>query len=353
MTATAPPPRPDTWLRRFWQWLCFAPLVGSLWAVALPGHAQNLKGWDEWKTAYLQPDGRVADTGQRHISHSEGQGYGLLLATAANDKASFEKIWGWTQANLGVRPDGLFAWRWEPGRGVTDTNPASDGDLLIAWALQRGAEKFKQPAYKDRAAALGKAIREKVVVDGTPWGTVLKPGVTGFDTPQGTVVNLSYWVFPAFDALQQVDPHPQWEALTKSGLRLAEVARFGRWQLPPDWLLLVNPLQPSPNHPPRHGYDAVRVPLYMHWARKTNAERLAPFQKFWSHFKCDAFLPSWANITDNSIDSTGAEPGVLAIRTLLTTGKAPAQRPPMSAQSYYSATLGLLVEVAAREGGKP
>jgi endoglucanase len=203
---------------------------------------------------------------------------------------------------------------------------------------------------------MARAIREKMVVDGTPWGTVLKPGVTGFDTPNGLVVNLSYWVFPAFEALNEVDPHPQWEALTRSGLRLTEIARFGRWQLPPDWLLLVNPLALSPQHPPRHGYDAVRIPLYLHWAGHTRTPadkaRLEPFFKFWTQFDCAAFLPAWTNLLDNSIDSYGAEPGVAAIRTLVNTGKPPAKTPSATAQSYYAATLGLLVEVAAREGGK-
>lgn len=341
-----------TFLAGYSQRCWHALLATCLLVLSLSSNAQNLKGWDEWKTAFLLPDGRVVDTGQRNISHSEGQGFGLLLATAANDKAAFEKMWGWTQTNLGVRPDGLFAWRWEPGRGVTDPNTATDGDLFIAWALQRAADKFKQPAYKERAAALGKAIREKVVADGTPWGTVLKPGAAGFDTPQGLVVNLSYWVFPAFDALNKADPHPHWEALTKSGLRLSEVARFGRWGLPPDWLLLVNPLQPDPKNPPRYGYDAARVPLYMYWAKLGDAPKLEPFNKFWSHFKCESFLPGWANVLDNSIDSYGADPGVAAIRSLVTTGKAPTQRLPPTAQSYYSATLGLLVEVAAREGGR-
>jgi endoglucanase len=320
--------------------------------LVIPAQAQSLKGWEEWKTAFVQADGRVADTAQHGISHSEGQGFGMVLATAANDRAAFEKIWGWTQNNLGVRPDGLFAWRWEPGRGVTDPNTAADGDLFIAWGLARAADQFKQPVYKEKAALIAKSIREKMVVDGTAWGTVLKPGVNGFETPRGLVVNPSYWVFPAFDALNKVDPHPQWEALTKSGLRLTEIARFGRWLLPPDWLLLVNPLEPDPGHAPRHGYDAARIPLYMFWARQTDKSRLEPFFKFWTQFKCESFLPAWTNVIDNSIDSYGAEPGVVAIRTLVTTGKPPANRPPMTAQSYYSATLGMLVEVAAREGGR-
>ena len=327
--------------------------LGLTALTPLPGHAQSLKGRDEWQAAYLSADGRVTDTGQRGISHSEGQGFAMVLATAAGDKAAFDRIWAWTQANLAKRPDGLFAWRWEPGRGVTDLNTATDGDLFIAWGLQRAATRFNQPELKGRAAAVAQAIRERVVQDGTPWGTILKPGVDGFATPQGQVVNLSYWVFPAFDALNQVDPHPQWQALTTSGLRLVEVARFGRWSLPPDWLLLVNPLQPDPSRPPRYGYDSARVPLYLHWARQATPARVEGFRKFWGHFQCDGFLPGWANVVDNSIDSYGADPGVVAIRTLLTTGKPPTNRLPMTAQSYYPATLGLLVEVAAREGGRP
>lgn len=335
-------------------WLLAVCLLTATWTA--PAQAQTLKGWAEWKAAYMQADGRVLDTAQKNISHSEGQGFAMVLATAANDRAAFDTLWTWTQNNLSsVRNDGLLAWRWEPGKGVTDTNTAADGDVLVAWALVRAAQQFKHQPYRDQALRMTRAIREKMVQDGTPWGTVLKPGVTGFDTARGLVVNPSYWVFPAFEALNQVDPNPQWKALTTSGLRLVEIARFGRWGLPPDWLLLVNPLEPSPNHAPRHGYDAARIPLYLHWAgyvgQPADKARLEPFFKFWTQFQCAAFLPAWTNVLDNSIDSYGAEPGIAAIRTLVSTGKPPAKTPAMNTQSYYSATLGLLVEVAAREGG--
>jgi endoglucanase len=343
-------PLPTTAWRQFTAgWL----LTLLLALLAAPAQAQTLKGWDEWKATYMQADGRVLDTGQKSISHSEGQGFAMVLATAANDRAAFDTLWTWTQNNLGsARNDGLFAWRWEPGRGVTDTNTATDGDLFIAWGLARAAEQWKQPLHREQAARIAKAVREKSVVDGTPWGTMLKPGVIGFDTPRGLIVNPSYWVFPAFDALNKVDPDPHWAALTKSGLRLIEIARFSRWALTPDWLLLVNPLELSPNHAPRYGLDAVRVPMYLTWAKLADATHLAPFQKFWTQFRCDTFLPAWANLQDHSIDSLGAEPGLMAIRNLATTGKTPANRPTMSTQSYYSATLGLLADVAAKEGGR-
>jgi endoglucanase len=333
--------------------------AGAITTLGLPqlAHAQSkaLRGWDAWKTQFMQADGRVMDTAQQHISHSEGQGFAMVLATAANDRAAFDVIWKWTENNLrSARDDGLFAWRWEPGKGVTDRNTAADGDLLVAWALARAATRFKHTPFKTQAQYVASRVREKMVVNGTPWGTVLKPGVTGFDQGRGLTVNLSYWVFPAFDVLNEVDPHPDWQALKTSGLRLLEIARFGRWGLPPDWLLLVNPLEMATVAPPRHGLDAVRIPLYLYWAGLTRSPadkaRLEPFFKFWNHFNCVSFLPTWTNLQDNSIDSFGAEPGVMAIRTLVQTGKAPAKAPPQ--QSYYAATLGMLVEVAALEGGK-
>lgn len=338
-------------LREWAMWAMWSLSATAAWAQASNG--QTLKGWDDWKAAYMQADGRVLDTGQHHISHSEGQGFAMILATAANDRAAFDKLATWAINNLSTaRQDGLFAWRWEPGRGVTDANTASDGDLLIAWGLARAAEQFKYPPYRDQALRIAQAIRAHTVVDGTPWGTVLKAGVSGFDTPNGMVVNLSYWVFPAFEALNKIDPHPQWEALTTSGLRLIEIARFGRWGLPPDWLLLVNPLQTSPQHPPRYGADAVRIPLYLYWAKQASATHLEPFQKFWTQFRCDGFLPAWANLYDHSIDSIGAEPGLVAIRNLATTGKTQPLRTTAPNTSYYAATLLLLAEVAAREGGR-
>jgi len=40
------------------------------------------------------------------ISHSEGQGYGMLLAVAADDRPTFDLLWGWTRAQLMLRNDG-------------------------------------------------------------------------------------------------------------------------------------------------------------------------------------------------------------------------------------------------------
>ncbi|MCA1979305.1 MAG: glycosyl hydrolase family 5 [Thiobacillus sp.] len=321
------------------------------WPLAAGAITQRAHLYDAWKGAFVRPDGRVVDPAQRDASTSEGQGYGMILALEAGDEAGFDAMWAWTQQHLAVRGDPLLAWRWLPGQGVSDRNDASDGDLLVAWALARAS--LTRPALAAPARALAEAIRTTLLRD-TAWGTVLLPAVEGFDTPAGQVVNLSYWVFPAFAELARVDPSPKWEALRDSGLRLLSIARFGRWALPPDWLLLINPLAPDPNRPQRYGYEAVRIPLYLAWAGLASPERIAPFRAFWSSFRCEGYLPAWANFADDSIDSYGASPGMRAIRDWLTAGAAPPADGRTLAQSgYYSATLAALVQAASRQMPRP
>jgi len=54
--------------------------------------AGQLDYWGEYKSTFLSDDGRIIDYFQDKISHSEGQGYGMVLAVVYNDKATFEKI---------------------------------------------------------------------------------------------------------------------------------------------------------------------------------------------------------------------------------------------------------------------
>jgi endoglucanase len=65
-------------------WFFLIPLLNPL---RLPSSQ-----WREFLTRYVSPEGRIIDTGNGNISHSEGQGYGLILAEAFGDRSSFERI---------------------------------------------------------------------------------------------------------------------------------------------------------------------------------------------------------------------------------------------------------------------
>ena len=70
--------------------------------------------WAAYRDRFVMPDGRVVDDANGGISHSEGQGYGLLLAFSAGDRGTFERVFNFTRNQLLIRDDGLAA-RWFPG----------------------------------------------------------------------------------------------------------------------------------------------------------------------------------------------------------------------------------------------
>ncbi len=314
--------------------------------------------WQTYKERFVTAEGRVVDTANGGTSHSESQGYGLLLAEAHEDRVAFEKIWSWTAKHLGVRDDALFAWRWEQGKGVVDQNNATDGDLLIAWALCRAATSWKKPEWRRASAAIAKDVRTKMRVS-SAFGDLVLPGGSGFKRDGGTVVNLSYWLFPAFVELETVDPSPVWRALTHSGLALLREARFSRWELPPDWLLVGRSgLRVAPGHDPNYGYNAIRVPLNLAWAGVRDAALYKPFRGF--DQAAGSLLPrATVGLPSGVPGEDPALPGMMAIYRLV---EGPGNLEPHSLaasyrsiapdEPYFSASLGLLSNLAASEAGK-
>jgi len=334
--------------------LCLGLGVGIAAASTVPPLQAD---WAEYVQRFVSPEGRVIDTANAQISHSEGQGYGMLLAVALDDRPCFERLWRWTKQHLQIRGDALFAWRWHPehaGGAVDDMNNASDGDLLIAWALLRAGTRWQVPAYVQEARLISQEIRTRLMRQ-TPRGTLLLPGAMGFDKAEGLTVNLSYWIFGAFDALQQVDPAPEWDSLSQTGLALLKTARFGRWHLPPDWLVMREPLTIAADFPPQFGYNAIRIPLYLIWAKRADATLLQPYLAFWNAFVPPASLPAWTNLLDDSVDPAAAPLGLRAIVELTHyiaqggTGTPPVLPAVAQEPHYYPATLLLLTKVVLAE----
>jgi endoglucanase len=307
--------------------------------------------WSRYKALFVTPDGRVIDTGNGGVSHSEGQGYGLLLALKMNDKETFKQIWRWTKANLQIRNDHLFIWRRRPSVAVNeeDKNNASDGDILIAWSLLEASAKWRQMDYRQEAVQVINDIKEKLIVASNDL-TLILPGEYGFQSPDASVVNLSYWVYPAFHAFAVYDKDPRWLRLISSGQTLMQKARFGFWQLPPDWLTISNNNQLQPFRNKRFGYDAIRIPIYLLWA-DMDSELLKPFANYWCFYR--PFTPSWISLQENVMDSFGASSGIKAVKivTLRAAGRVGQGRFSVidKSQDYYSATLLLLSKLGYQQ----
>lgn len=255
--------------------------------------------WTRYATQFVASDGRVIDNANGNISHSEGQGYGMLIAYLAGQPADFQRIWSFTESELLVRDDGLAAWRWEVDKTphISDFNNATDGDILIAYALALAGRKWRKVAYLQAAARIATGILSQTVKMHSG-RAILLPGVDGFSAesrPDGPVVNPSYLILEAFPILNDIIPSPLWSALSDDGLDLISRARFGPARLPPEWLALNGIPKPAKGFDPVFSYNAIRIPLYLIRSGITDATLLDRFQ--------------------SGITGGGGEPSVIDLKT--------------------------------------
>jgi len=283
----------------------------------------------------------------------------MLLAEAADDRPTFELLWQWTSKNLKRPDDHLFGWRWNPanqGGKVDDWNNATDGDLLIAWALIRAGQHWQNQSWLDAAKLIARDVQTKLTRKSS-YGLLLLPAVNGFIKPDGYIVNLSYWIFPAFRALRKIDNSVVWDRLGASGLGLLNKARFSSWKLPPDWLLVGGTkLSIAPGFKPTYAYDAVRIPLYLAWSGMGTSSDFESFRQFASANNNEP--PASVSLDTGELGKDKASPGMRAIYRLIAdigdqNPKIPdspyPEIPPD--ENYYSASLGLLSNLAAKERG--
>ncbi|MBT9385021.1 glycosyl hydrolase family 5 [Pseudooceanicola sp. CBS1P-1] len=225
--------------------------------------------WAAWKAAYLARDGRVVDALQQGASHSESQGYGLLLAAMMEDNPTFDLIYRWTEANLAVRADALLAWRWLPSGAtrVPDRNNASDGDLFYAWALAIRGQRDQNPALIERAGAIANALVAKCVVP-SPDGSgrlLLTPAADGFARDDGMIINPSYYMPRAMRELAQITGVQALATCATDGEML--VAGLAAGGLVPDWILVTaSGNRAAPGKSFNNGYEAMRVALFQIWS---------------------------------------------------------------------------------------
>jgi len=325
--------------------------IFSLCLINTPAAAQQpliaAEAWQAYKDKFLDPGGRIVDDANGNISHSEGQGYGLLLSVLAGSPADFELIWAFTRTELLLRNDGLAAWKWNPGTKphVTDINNATDGDILIAYALGLAGQQWKRQDYTAAGSNIARAILEKTVIQHAG-RTLLLPGATGFsaaDREDGPVINPSYWIFEAFPVLDRLAPSPEWAKLRDDGIAIIRDLRFGPRQLPSDWVSLISPPGPAAGFPAEFGYNALRIPLYLVRGEVMDREFLARLMS----------ATSGANGTTTTIDILSgtakdslSDPGYRIVNHILACvmdkTPLPADVKLFTPTRYYPSTLHLL-----------
>jgi endoglucanase len=231
---------------------------------------------------YARPDGRVVRLDQGKDTVSEGQAYGMLLAQVSGDTSGFRRIWAWTQKHLQLT-NYLFAFHANAAGQVISPEPASDADLLIAWALLRYSGPDAATYHRDGRQVADAILAHEVTIgqDGVPVLTA-GPWATG----QIATIDPSYWSLAAFQGLAQLTGNPMWLRLESGSVSLArDITHNGR-QLPPDWAQLhtgdAPAAEPSPNgNAPvaQYGLDAQRTVVW--FAASCNPQARALAARWW------------------------------------------------------------------------
>lgn len=233
--------------------------------------------------AYVRPDGRVARPDQGGDTVSEGQAYGLLLAEVAGQPTTFGRIWQWTRRHLEL-PSGLFAYHANAAGHVLSREPASDADLLIAWALLRYQGPDAAALHRHGRRVAGAVLAHEITTG--PGGTpVLAAGPWATGRPAS--LNPSYWSLPALTGLARLTGDPRWRRLAGGAVALAGQLTGGGRALPPDWAQLsaAGVLAPEPapdgSQPQtQYGLDAQRTVAWFAASCDPRARALAA--RWWS-----------------------------------------------------------------------
>ncbi len=313
-----------------------------------PSMASELD-WATFKQRFMASDGRIIDTGNHNISHTEGQGFSMLFAVAADDKVAFDKIWQWTNKYLRDRQTGLFYWRYNPveANPIADKNNASDGDVMIAWALMKAAEQWQNTAYQVESDKIIHALLKYTVVE-FAGRQVMLPGRLGFHESNMVTLNPSYFIFPAWRAFAKRTHLAQiWQLIDDAQAIMAQIS-WGRSGVATDWITLFasGKTAPAGQWPARVSYDAIRIPLYIQWDNPKNS-LLVRWQSWFEGYPRTQ-TPAWENVLDGHVAHYPMRGGLLAVRDL-TMGEFRSSASNINAQDdYYSASLKLLSALAAQ-----
>jgi endo-1,4-beta-D-glucanase Y len=321
---------------------------------AMAGAAITAAEWTLYRDKFLDPAGRIVDNANAGISHSEGQGYGLILSYLADNRGDFDRIWAFTRTEMLLRDDGLAAWRWDPAASphVTDTNNATDGDLLIAYGLTLAGAAWHRPDLTAAATTIATALAAGGME--TAGGVVLlKPANVGFgaaDREDGPVVNPSYWVFEALPLMAELVPDGPWRNLADNGRALVGTAmKIGASGLPPDWVSLKAIPRAADGFPQDFGYNAIRIPLYLIRAGFRERALLEPFAAHMSDAEGRLRIVDVATgETRQLLDDAGYRIIPALVACVLDGKKLPDRVRAFLPTDYYPSTLHLLALSYAR-----
>ena len=234
-------------------------------------------------------DGRVVDDLNGAISHSESQGYGLLLACLAGDRTSFARILAFTRTELldprrrarrlALGPEGDAARHRHQQR-----HRWRSADRLCAELCRFGLGDAR---LHQRRPPAGPQHREGHLPETRQRNLLAYAG--RHRLPRRRTEPTDPWLQPLLLGLrgaagdgERLTGDNGWLKVQATGLKLLDT--LAKANMPaPEWMSVKAEPRPADGFPAHLGYNAMRVPLYLLRAGLGEPGRLAPFRAAWAN----------------------------------------------------------------------
>ncbi|OLZ11202.1 glycosyl hydrolase family 8 [Sulfobacillus thermosulfidooxidans] len=228
--------------------------------------------YQSWQQTYVQSAGpgllRVVRPQNNNDTVSEGIGYGMLLAVANNDLATFQGLWNYAKKYRDA--SGLMNWDISASGTVIGTGSATDADEDMAYALFLAHQRWPGQGFGQAATNQIDAI---LAFDVSPHNRLL-PGDHWGDT---AIMNPSY-IAPAYYArFATFTGNNRWNLVAEQNLQWIADNANPTTGLLPDWLNAdgSNPAIPWDQYSDGWYYDAVRLPWRLWLAASSQNNTLA------------------------------------------------------------------------------
>ncbi|MEO1441913.1 MAG: glycosyl hydrolase family 8, partial [Chloroflexota bacterium] len=256
--------------------------------------------WQDWKDNYVtywragpNPRLRVLGGVDRYTTVSEGQAYGILLASLFDDQRVLDGLWLFTADHLSE--NGLMHWHIHRHGEVFGTGAATDADIDMAIGMITACEKVRDGIWSASTNGLDYCDIATNLITALYNHTVDHPGVGPFaglddnpgyelipgdrwnlkgEYPDG-IVNLSYFSPGYFRVFAAFTGDERWYSVIERNYAIADLSQAipGNCSgLVPNWSTYTGEPQVVPWQPAQYewwSYDAVRyawrIAVDKHW----------------------------------------------------------------------------------------
>ncbi len=238
---------------------------------AVSVQAAATAAYQAWKAEYVlaAPVGlRVVRPQNDNDTVSEGMGYGMILAAANNDAATFQGLWNYTRTYLDA--NGLMNWEINADGSIAGSGSATDADEDIAYSLLLASVKWPGQGYRSAADGMMSAIlahdisAHNRVMPGDSWGPT-------------NIMNPSYIAPAEYAAFAQATGDTRWQTIADQNVQWLQSVMNPQTGLVPDWLNAngSSPVIAWDADPDAWYYDAVRTPIRLYLAARAGNTQAA------------------------------------------------------------------------------